>query len=143
MPGCARRFESRAVVPGRRVTSALAPGRRSHASKLQPELHLGLMALEIGQVERTGNTCCAAGNLRAPGRDDPQAFRQPRIKRRAEKQRLPGEMTERGTLIGAQVAGFDTDENARLDLDNQSGGGPNVASRDHAFVRRECVASGW
>src|SRR5437762_4747927 len=71
---------------------------RPDASKLQPELHLGLMALEIDEVQRAGNIRGAAGDLRAPGRDHPQAFRQPRIKRRAEEERLSGEFFESKSL---------------------------------------------
>ena len=42
---------ARVVVMGLGFAALRRPGTTERASKFQPELHLGLMALEMGQVE--------------------------------------------------------------------------------------------
>src|SRR5262252_7035664 len=97
--------------------------RSDRTLELQAELHLGLMALEIGEIERAGSIRGTAGDLRAPRRNHPRALREPRIEGRAEEQRLAGESFERETLVGAQITGLAADEDARRDLHHQAGSG--------------------
>src|ERR1700719_346809 len=90
-------------------------------SELVTDTELELMPLEVHEIERAWDSGSPTPGLKIPGGREPSSLTEPRVKRRAQIDRLPGKCVQCGTVVTAQIARFSSDPHARRHLRRDGG----------------------